>query len=170
MLRAEEGPALAVGDLVTRRGHGLFSEQFAATSPHDQRFSHIGIITGRPDAWQVVHAIANDYTGVGGVTQEPLATFLSGNPNHAYFRLRFSPEQITSFVQSVTSFLERQVPFDVAFDLSDVSRVYCTELIWVAARQASGLDIAPHKTRRFNRWLLSVESITSGSPFVQQLD
>ena len=85
--------ALREGDLVFRRGHGLWSGLFAEASAHDRRFSHVGVLIRAGDAWQVVHASADDRTGIGGTEAEPLAAFLHDATDFEIRRPRLSTAQ-----------------------------------------------------------------------------
>ena len=40
-------------------------------------------------------------------------------------------------------YLDRQVPFDHAFDLADTSSFYCTELLWRILKDEYGVDFYP---------------------------
>ena len=68
---SEKSGALAAicrdGDIVLRRGNGMWSRLFANISIHDKRFSHVGIILVRDGKVTVTHASADDLTGVGAV-------------------------------------------------------------------------------------------------------
>jgi hypothetical protein len=162
-------PLLRSGDLIARRGSGLFSDRFAAASPHDQRFSHLGVLVRRDHGWSVIHALADDRSGQGGVREDPLATFLAGRPPHACFRIRLSEPQRKAFLAQLDADVRRHLPFDSDFRLDDADRVYCTELVWCALCRATGTDPAPLKPRLFGRPVLTIESITTGSPLVEEL-
>ena len=60
------------GDLIFRFGKGRWSKCFRDISVHEKRFSHVGIITTQSNAVFVVHASADDYTGIGHVKEVPI--------------------------------------------------------------------------------------------------
>ena len=124
------------GDIICRAGSGIWSDLATELSPREKRFSHAGIILVANDSTvSVVHAEANDYTGIGAIKEEPLAHFLSGGNDFAIFRLRQQHPQIfdtETFTTNIRKYLG--IPFDYKFDLLTEDRMYCTEFIYHAMR------------------------------------
>lgn len=59
--------ALRPGDVVLRRGDGVWTEIFIRKASREKRFSHIGIVTAVSNGVTIVHSEANDFTGIGSV-------------------------------------------------------------------------------------------------------
>ncbi|CBV41377.1 YiiX/YebB-like N1pC/P60 family cysteine hydrolase [Halomonas elongata] len=124
---------LLPGDLVFRQGTEPVSE--AVMVMDDNRFSHVGMLAGQPDDWQVVHAVPE-----GGVISEPLADYIAAEHarQFAYFRVKATDAQR----QSATDFAEANL--GVPFTLLDAgvpgNGTYCTLLIR-DAWQAAGIDL-----------------------------
>ena len=153
--------ALHEGDLVFRRGHGLWSEFFAEASTHDHRFSHVGVLLRAGKSWQVAHASANDITGHGRTEAEPLEAFLRGASAFEIRRPQLAPVPLGLFVEAVRAATLAHTPFDPAFSLTTSERVYCTELIWLAWTRATGTDPLPRKTLWRGRTIVSLEDVLS---------
>ena len=153
--------ALHEGDLVFRRGQGLWSGLFAEASVHDRRFSHVGVALRTGKSWQVAHASANDLTGQGRTEAVPLETFLRDASAMEIRRPRLAPAPLGLFVAAVRGAVLVHTPFDPAFSLATPERVYCTELIWQAWIRASGADPLPEKTLWRERTIVSIEDVLS---------
>lgn len=153
--------ALREGDLVFRRGQGLWSGLFVEASAHDRRFSHVGVLIRAGDAWQVVHASADDRTGIGGTEAEPLAAFLHDATDFEIRRPRLSTAQLGGFVEALRRAARTHTPFDTGFSLATRERVYCTELVWLAWIQATGSDPLPRKTLWRGLAVVSIEDVLS---------
>lgn len=155
------GTVLREGDLVFRRGQGLWSEVFAEASAHDRRFSHVGVLLRTGDSWQVAHASAEDLTGVGCAAIEPLRTFLRDTSAFEIRRPRLEAGQLRQFVAMLRGAARSRIPFDTEFSLATPDRVYCTELIWQAWTRATGADPLPRKTLWRGQSIVSIEDVIS---------
>ena len=150
-----EADSMRSGDLVCRLGNGYFSGIFRRFSGDSERFSHIGVFHREGDSCFVIHADADELTGVGSVRRERLSEFLRGSHDHQFYR--FTIDSIRSGVDSLAlAYFARGVPFDTDFDLSSDSSLYCTELVAVAINGAAQNDtvVSPFsltKTFRYYR-------------------
>ena len=159
--RCSTATALREGDLVFRRGQGLWSEVFAEASAHDRRFSHVGVLLRAGGSWQVAHASAEDLTGVGCAAIEPLRTFLRDTSAFEIRRPRLEAVQLRQFVAMLRGAVRDRIPFDTGFSLATRERVYCTELVWLAWIQATGSDPLPRKTLWRGLAVVSIEDVLS---------
>lgn len=157
------------GDLVLRRGNGLWSDFICGKNPRDGRFSHIGILAGEGADFFVVHADCNS-AGQGSVRKEPLADFLRESRRVGVFRLR--ERDGADCARRAEAFLG--LPFDWKFDLDDAGAIYCTELIFRAVSGAAGTaretDFAAGTIDVGGRRILSVDAFTSAEVAEQLFD
>lgn len=58
------------GDFVFRKGSGLWTKYFIDISSREKRFSHVGIVVSNLSNAIILHADANDFTGIGKVHLE----------------------------------------------------------------------------------------------------
>ena len=94
----------------------------------------------------MIHAEADDFTGIGFARMDPLVEFVSPDNASAYTFKRVVP--LTGDLQgkvlfSALAYVRRQVPFDTAFDLTDDDRLYCSELVYKAFLSA-GVELVDH--------------------------
>lgn len=131
------------GDIIFRRGTGLFSEYFRKAGGAEAPYSHVGIIIQEKECLYVVHAEASDYTGIGRVIKEPLNKFVSREKAllAGLYRLRDPLASIASHAAvHAESFATLQIPFDNNFDSVSHDKLYCTELVqW--AYELAGLQL-----------------------------
>ena len=128
------------GDLVFRAGKGRWSSCFRDMSTREKRFSHVGVVaTNELGAVVVVHASADDTTGIGAVTAELLGTFVCDHDDVAVFRVLAEEESR----HKIAAFCIGKIGsrFDARFDLSDSNELYCTELVWLAVNGATGKQL-----------------------------
>lgn len=115
------------GDIVYRRGVGAFSDLVARVG--NAQWTHIGIaVQVRPGGKvYILHAIEER-----GVTLEPPAQFFSPSQATAGIFQRFpGGDRVADAAQRYLG-----KPFDLRFDLTDSSGVYCTELVMRALMDA----------------------------------
>ncbi len=131
-----EADSMRSGDLVCRLGDSYFSGIFRRFSGDSERFSHIGVFHREGDSCFVIHADADELSGVGGVRKESLREYLRGAHDHLFARI--TVDSIRCGVDSVAlDYLLQERPFDTRFDLSNDSALYCTELVAVAINKAA---------------------------------
>lgn len=131
-----EADSMRSGDLVCRLGNGYFSGVFRRFSGESERFSHIGVFHREGDSCFVIHADADELTGVGGVRMESLPEFLRQSHDHQFYR--FVVDSIRCGVDSIAlDYLRQGIPFDNRFDLASDSSLYCTEMVAVAINKAA---------------------------------
>jgi len=124
-------PAAQAGDLIFRRGTEPVSA--AVLMVDGGEFSHVGMLLGGPDAWQVLHSTPSEVPGrKDGVVIDPLAFFLSPvrSRGHAVYRVEATQIQHQRAVQYALG--EQGKPFLIG----DQMGTYCTLFVWSAWRQA----------------------------------
>jgi hypothetical protein len=96
-------------------------------------YSHVGLVIQKHGDWYVREAI-------GPVMDTPLKEWVArGRSGHAFdaYRLRKAQRQfIPAFIKATEPFLGR--PYDVKYDMDD-DAIYCSELLYKAMRNASGI-------------------------------
>ena len=90
---------VAVGDLVFRRGQGMWTPYFINMSTREKRFSHVGIVArvggGTAD---ILHSDAHETTGIGCVRVEDWRGFYSNTLECAVYRYA-GPNAATEFIR-----------------------------------------------------------------------
>ncbi len=124
---------LQEGDLVFRRGTGIASHMVLVADKKGL-YSHIGIVICHEGMWQVIHAVPGepDFRGDSDrVKMEPLYRFFA--PDRAacgaLMRVQGNPARNRLAARHALACYEAGMLFDHRYDLSDSTRVYCTELI-----------------------------------------
>ncbi|MCB1036927.1 MAG: hypothetical protein KDD47_24080, partial [Acidobacteria bacterium] len=134
---------LLPGDLLFRRGRSLNSHAVLLADP-EAEFSHVAIVVGEGASQRVVHAVPPEgESTAGGTVEEVVGEFLSPKraTSWAAFRVRSHDRVLAErAARAAEAFARQKLPFDDRFDLEDAGRLYCTELVWEAYRQA-GLDL-----------------------------
>ncbi|MEL6615375.1 MAG: YiiX/YebB-like N1pC/P60 family cysteine hydrolase [Bacteroidota bacterium] len=127
------------GDVVFRRGQGLVS-RVVLSGDRDPEFSHVGIVAERDGALVVVHATPSDNGAPEPIRTEPLADFYA--PESADLGAVRRPLDPTAgrIAATAAQRLARGRAFDPDLDLDTDDRLYCTELVWKAYRDA-GIDL-----------------------------
>jgi len=131
---------LSNGDLVFRKGTDLIS-RCVLSQGESPRFSHVGVIVLSGSGVFVVHSLPGGTKSVNGVQMEPLSSFISSeNASEVAFYRAVGVNKRSR--ADIRKYLLKQIgkPFDEKFQLSDDSRMYCSELVVKAFRNA-GMNI-----------------------------
>ncbi len=134
----ETAARLRTGDVICRKGNGIWSDLFRKISQRDQRFSHVGMIlapNGGPIT--VIHAEGNDYTAMGAVYEQPLEEFLHEGDGVAVYRLKDELLYALPDENALTTLMRQYLgrPFDFRLDLTTPDRLYCTEFVYLVHQQ-----------------------------------
>lgn len=140
-IRLPDRKALQSGDIIFRRGRDAVSGMVLAADGRTS-FSHVGIVITKAEAVWVIHAspAEGDETD-GRVKVEPIEVFASTEraSEIGIYRVRkIADTTIARVIKEARSYVGR--PFDVKFDISDESQLYCTELVW-RAYQVAGVEL-----------------------------
>jgi hypothetical protein len=144
-------PARVVADYEPKDGDFLFQSlphnplidaiEGASESP----FSHCGIVVNRDGKWKVIEAI-------GPVKETHLPVWIAQGRNGAYvaYRLRAPlAEKVSDIIAAAERYRGR--PYDLRYDLDD-AKIYCSELIWKATRDAAGVTLGKIQALGDLRW------------------
>jgi len=132
------------GDIILAGGVSLQS-RLVRTLTDDNTYSHVGMLEVTPQGVYVIHA-APKGPGDGGMGEQvakiPLSLFLAERGYVAVRVMRMvgpgeaaeqAGEQACAYALACA---EREIGFDNDFDLIDHSRMYCSELIYMAYKEA----------------------------------
>lgn len=133
-LSEQEKMLLKNGDILLRRGFGIFSDMIAEDlNSSDYDVSHAGILYQSKDGWMVIHSLSSDVSKVDGVQMQPLDSFLyySQPKKIIVSRLNNINDSIgNKIVERALYYLGKNVPFDHQGDYKNSDKLFCTELIW----------------------------------------
>lgn len=144
---------LQQGDIIFRRGTGIVGHAVAAAD-RQGNYSHVGIVVACADGFYVVHAVPHEHDYEGDydrVKCEKIDQFLDRyvEANVALYRPKVKEEQRDIAVATALRLLKRGVPFDHDYDLSDTTRLYCTELVEYAYLTA-GISLSEGRRTEVN--------------------
>lgn len=94
--------------------------------------SHAGIIVSKNNTFFVIHTVNNTLSGIDGMQEHEIHAFLERARPDSIIVMRplwKTSEQRAKALEYVQQRLDCRVPFDNAFNFSDDSKLYCTELL-----------------------------------------
>ena len=134
---------LKSGDIIFRRGTSFVS-RLVLNLDKRTPYSHTGIIKTTDDEVFVVHSVPGEEPGEKDKTKiDRLNDFLRRDRATAIAVYRLKTDDVFISEKAADAAHHHgiiETEFDGAFNLSDDSRLYCTELIWKAYLQ-SGVDL-----------------------------
>ena len=147
------------GDIIYRLGSGFFSDFFKDFSQKDKKFSHVGIIykTALNDTLFVIHAEADDFSGIGFVKKESASVFLNDVRDWAIYRLKTNDIICKKVSDYAFQYQKKKIPFDTAFDTQDSSAFYCTELLAHCINNAFNEKIIKANTVHKNNIYIAID-------------
>lgn len=126
------------GDLIFRKGRSL--ESFiVCLADEEKEFSHVGLIVLRKGIPFVIHAVPGESDRVEDfIKMERVEAFLSTEKASAFavYRPEFETEIVKHATEIALQFYESKYTFDYEYNLNSESKLYCTELIFKAFREA----------------------------------
>ncbi len=151
------------GDLILRCGRS--AESFAIyLADANTDFTHIGIISIENDILYVIHAVPSK---TNLVQKERLTNFLNSKntSKFAIYRSNFNEVYLDKVVKTANSYYLNKYEFDNEYDLNTNAKLYCTELILKAFKNAGILlNIKP---KEFN-YVIGKHPIIFPSEFTKQ--
>lgn len=135
---------LRAGDLAFRCGTGMVS-RVVTTVEDGCIYSHVGVLAPSAEGWQVVHAVPYEASkdDFDRVKAEPLEVFFSAKmaAKGCLVHTGLAEEEALALCSVAFRQVRDSVRFDSAYDLTDSSRLYCTEFVWRLYRRA-GVDLS----------------------------
>lgn len=164
------------GDLVFRRGSGIASRA-VLTADTRGSYSHVGIVVKEGSAWMVVHITPGEAPkgGKDSVKSESLSEFFKSSRavSGAVMRFTGDPELSKRAALEAVTICQRKILFDHAYNLSDTTAMYCTELIRFVYLKA-GVDLTGGKTEHVHIPGFSGDylfpSLIMKSPFLREIE
>lgn len=135
------------GDLVLRGGNSLSS--YAVMHRSRSVYSHIGLLhyDSLQGEWQVVHAVPKEEE-IFFLKTEPVSVFFS--PERAqcggWLRINCSDSIARLAARYALGKVAEHVRFDSEYLLADTTRIYCSELVWLAYGH-HGIDVSGGRRR-----------------------
>jgi len=137
-----DSSALRNGDLLFRNGIGY--ESRVVTGVSNGEYSHVGIAYHDGARWCVIHAVPgeNEKGKPEFLKCEPLSEFYRTDRTKSggVARINCTDSTAAAATDYALDCLNRNVLFDNDYDLEDSTKVYCTELVWLAFL-SQGIDI-----------------------------
>ncbi len=141
-LTAQERALLKPGDIILRRGYGLVSRMIATKLDGKYALSHCGVVVQVNNELHVVHCLSSDYSEIDGVQTHELQAFVKQSRPGSLVVNRLNDSTLHQpFVQAVMRYLHEGRKFDHDFDIFENEKIYCTELVWLALKDAANLDV-----------------------------
>jgi len=164
------------GDLVFRRGSGIASRA-VLTADTRGSYSHVGIVVKEGSAWMVVHITPGEAPKgeKDSVKSESLSEFFKSSRavSGAVMRFTGDPELSKRAALEAVTICQRKILFDHAYNLSDTTAMYCTELIRFVYLKA-GVDLTGGKTEHVHIPGFSGDylfpSLIMKSPFLREIE
>ena len=152
------------GDIICRLGDRFWSQYFRDISTEDRRYSHMGIIRIHDDRVTVIHAEGTTQSGRDFVKEEPIENFLSKARAIGIYRLHDADgNQIANLAMEYMG-----LPFDWQFDMTDNSRIYCTELLYIVLKRIMP-DVELHTIyiKELGKDIIPLDAITTSEHFAE---
>lgn len=116
------------GDIVFRRGYGMDSIVAANFSNEEKRYSHAGVLVLENDKIYVIHSQESTRKGFDGVVKESLSSYLKEVKIWAVYR--YLDVDKKKLLKHMKTALNKNIKFDMDFDLHTDDKMYCSEFIY----------------------------------------
>jgi hypothetical protein len=149
-LTPSEDSLIHDGDIILRYGYGIISDIIVEQLNEPYSLSHCGIVC-RNDSSIVIHSVSSSISPFDGVQCQSLKSFVKDSKKNSVIVVRFkSPDErksLSAISKRAYYYLDKKVPFDHKFDISDSSKIYCSELIYLIIKDEFGFDIFKDKIK-----------------------
>ena len=145
------------GDIILRYGHGLVSDYIVEKLNEPFTISHCGIIRKNGKKLEVIHSESSSFLSKEGIQVQDFDGFTDAGHKNSIIIVRYNRcdtseyHKITDFAQK---YLDKEIPFDYAFDPDDTTEMFCSEIIWHVFKDAFNRDIFLNKNNKtdFNQF------------------
>ena len=150
------------GDIICRLGDRLWSLFFKDISITDKRFSHMGIVRINEGNITVINAEGNTGHGRDFVSEITIEEFLNIARAVGVYRIK----NINGNVISDMAMEYLGVPFDWQFDMSDESKLYCTELLYVILKRIMPeLELRTAYVKELETEVITLDAVSNSDYF-----
>jgi hypothetical protein len=136
------------GDIILRHGYGLVSDLIVEQLKENYDLSHCAIVVKTDTGLAVINSISSSISNIDGVQAQDLKSFIQESQYNSVVVIRYKPKinkPDSDIARKAKYYLEKQIPFDEAFDINDSTEFYCTELLWKVILNEYGDDIMAGK-------------------------
>jgi hypothetical protein len=144
---------LQAGDIAFRRGESIASE-VVLYNDIDGRYSHVGLVVETDSGLMVAHSVPGKTS-----TQETIDVIQIEHINHFFEPkvsvrgeiMRMNLDSVQRHLLNILALkkVDDKVPFDHNYDLSDTTKLYCTELLQLLFKNI-GIDLAQGRITPIN--------------------
>ncbi len=135
---------LQSGDIILRYGHGLVSDYIVHKLDEPYTLSHCGIICKTADKAAVIHSESSSYFSEEGIQKQNLDSFVNASHKYSVIVVRYkqcNQAERTKISNRAVYYLNKDIPFDYAFNPDDTTKMFCSEIIWHVFKDAFDKDI-----------------------------
>ena len=144
---------LQAGDIAFRRGESIASE-VVLYNDIDGRYSHVGLVVETDSGLMVAHSVPGETS-----TQETIDVIQIEHINHFFEPkvsvrgeiMRMNLDSVQRHLLNILALkiVDDKDPFDHNYDLSDTTKLYCTELLQLLFKNI-GIDLAQGRITPIN--------------------
>ena len=143
---------LQEGDLLFRLGTGLESQAVVATDRNAQ-YSHVGLLVRENGVWKVLHAVPGEEAETGGeevLKKDVLPVYFSPMRAVSLCVMRYdtTAEALCEICRQGMRLYAKRIPFDHSYDITDSSKMYCTEFV-IHVFHCAGVDLPEGRCHHF---------------------
>ena len=152
---------LRTGDIVLRTGSDVTSYMLTQMNQKEKSYSHCGIVIIEDGCPFVYHSIGGEDNPDQELKRDSVSFFFSplNNLGFAVARTALSETQNISFIETVKLFYKQRRKFDLDFDLGTDDRLYCSEFVYKAMRQALKDSCFIERTRVFGKEYIGIDNL-----------
>lgn len=146
ILDSSEISMLKEGDFLLRKGFGWISDKIAEILNEEIPITHCGLILSEGyEELHILHAISN--LDVDGVHIEPLRQYLKESKAGSLVAVRLKTDEHhkKSVIDESLKLFAQKIPFDLAFNDADSSKMYCAELFACVFKKVFHKELLPEK-------------------------
>ncbi len=155
-LTPDEYAMLKDGDFILRHGYGLVSDAIANSMNEEFHVSHVAVLVKSDTAdhgFRIVHCVSQSLSPWDGVQEQTFKRFVRDSQRNSIMVVRFKGADDSTrarISKKALAYLDQRIAFDHAFDISDSSTFYCSELPWMILKNEFHTDIFRNKMNEQN--------------------
>lgn len=130
---------LREGDLVVRNNSDFSAQAFREFSKTDRSYSHAGLVFFDNGYPMIYHLITGDENPDHKLRRDSLQTFVAPRRNFGFaiYRYQLQPEELAIFSATIRNWYSQGLAWDSVFSLQSDDRMYCSEMVYKALKQAT---------------------------------